>query len=516
MACKSWSPAAWPSVIVDQLEPVQVQHQQCGVRLVALRMRERLRHPVVEQQPVRQAGQGIVISELQQLVFGFLDGRDVGEDRDVVGYIAAFVPDGSNGFPCGEAFARFTEVPDFTLPHTVFFEQTPQAPVELIVLPFGFQHARILSDHFLRRVARYPGKRVVDGGNRAGGIGDDDRIVRVLEYCCGLPQLFLRFRHLRHVEQGGAALEELPFLIVNAGRVEQDGKYQAILAYELEFEVSHQSGLHESGIIVEESFPAIGCQQFGDVHPVDQLGRVVTQPLQFGFVHLHDQAVAVQRMVSAGGIVVQVAHLLRVSFQFPLGPFAFADVADDRHPPSVRQYLGTDFDRNIAAILVLEFPFRQLDMFGVPQEVFPGLRKAASVALRYQVDDGFSDQIVAAVSQHDASATVGIHISSIDIRNENAVGSVVEQLAEALLAFLEGLLRLLARGDVLHHADHENRLAVGIALIHFAAGGNPSHRTIRAGQPVFDLEGLALFDCKLQGFPDRCAIFRMNPVEKGV
>ena len=50
--------------VVDALEVVEVEEQARDLRAVALRLREDLLQPLVEQRPVRQPGQDVVLREL--------------------------------------------------------------------------------------------------------------------------------------------------------------------------------------------------------------------------------------------------------------------------------------------------------------------------------------------------------------------------------------------------------------------------------------------------------------------
>jgi hypothetical protein len=61
---RSASPASWPEAVVDLLEPVEVEQQQPDPLAVAARLGQRLPEPVVEQRPVRQPGQGVVVGEV--------------------------------------------------------------------------------------------------------------------------------------------------------------------------------------------------------------------------------------------------------------------------------------------------------------------------------------------------------------------------------------------------------------------------------------------------------------------
>lgn len=63
-------PEALPQRVVDGLEAVQVQEHQRHHPLVALRPRKRLREAVLEEGPVRQARQVIVLGQVGEVLLG--------------------------------------------------------------------------------------------------------------------------------------------------------------------------------------------------------------------------------------------------------------------------------------------------------------------------------------------------------------------------------------------------------------------------------------------------------------
>ena len=58
--------------VVNDLEAIQIAHQQSEHLLVAVGVRDRLLHPILQQHAVRQTGQHIVSGQIAQLPIGRL------------------------------------------------------------------------------------------------------------------------------------------------------------------------------------------------------------------------------------------------------------------------------------------------------------------------------------------------------------------------------------------------------------------------------------------------------------
>jgi hypothetical protein len=72
--------------------------------------------PVVEQRPVRQSGQRIVVGEEVDMLLGALAFGDVVEAADVVRDCAVPVPDGGDRQPGRKDLAILAPVPDLAAP----------------------------------------------------------------------------------------------------------------------------------------------------------------------------------------------------------------------------------------------------------------------------------------------------------------------------------------------------------------------------------------------------------------
>ena len=78
------------------------------------------------------------------------------------------------------------------------------------------------------------------------------------------------------------------------------------------------------------------------------------------------------------------------------------------------------------------------------------------------------DHVVARISQPFELGIVDPDEHAVLVEGVIAAGRVVVEIADHVRRSLQGLLRLLARGDVVHGAAHEHDVAIGIAL-HFTA-----------------------------------------------
>ena len=72
-ACSSWSPASWPSVSLMRLKWSKSRNRQATCVLFALRLRQDLLQPLVEQRAIGQAGEDVVLRELVRVRGGDLE-----------------------------------------------------------------------------------------------------------------------------------------------------------------------------------------------------------------------------------------------------------------------------------------------------------------------------------------------------------------------------------------------------------------------------------------------------------
>ena len=77
--------------VVDNFEMVEVDEQHSQLTIVAFGMLDGMLQAGVEQQPVGQRGERIVVRQKGELFFRFLDSTDVGEYNNVTRWVALFI-----------------------------------------------------------------------------------------------------------------------------------------------------------------------------------------------------------------------------------------------------------------------------------------------------------------------------------------------------------------------------------------------------------------------------------------
>ncbi len=102
--------------IVHVFEPVEVQKENAQSLPCPARLTEGVFQTVPEKDPVGKPGQGIVIRQKGNSLFGFLDPRQIMKNADMVFNAAVFVLPGTDRKPLRIDFPGFSPVPKFPLP----------------------------------------------------------------------------------------------------------------------------------------------------------------------------------------------------------------------------------------------------------------------------------------------------------------------------------------------------------------------------------------------------------------
>ena len=119
-----------------------------------------------------------------------------------------------------------------------------------------------------------------------------------------LPHGFLDLLSLGDVQDRPAADHVAPFFVLYIGRVQKHSDARTILADHHVFEPLNAAALLESGEIGPEDRPALLRDQIREGLPAHDLVAFVSEPFQLGVVDTHIEAVLVQGVVAAGGVVV--------------------------------------------------------------------------------------------------------------------------------------------------------------------------------------------------------------------
>ena len=153
---------------------------------------QRQAQAILEQAPVRQPGQRIVVGQRADLLLALLALGDVGEDPGELVLAAELVTDLGDGQPLGIDFAALAPVPDLALPVAGLAQAPPELLVEGLVVAPGLEQRRRLTDRFFRAVAGQLGERRVDRLDDPLAIGDHDAVEGRVDHLLRQAQAALR------------------------------------------------------------------------------------------------------------------------------------------------------------------------------------------------------------------------------------------------------------------------------------------------------------------------------------
>ena len=165
--------------IVDGLEAVQVDEQHTQPFLVALGGSDGLGHAVFEQAAVGQAGQGVVVGELKELLVftvavGHIDAR-----RKVGNRLIRAALDRLDALPLGVDLAIFAAVKKLAGPAAVVEKGVPKGLVKLGRVPVGTEQLDRLAHHLVLVVAGHLAKGRVGRLDHAGGVAQHHAVIEV-------------------------------------------------------------------------------------------------------------------------------------------------------------------------------------------------------------------------------------------------------------------------------------------------------------------------------------------------
>src|SRR6516162_5247606 len=153
---------------------------------------------------------------------------------------------------------------------------------------------------------------------------------------------------------------------------------------------------------------------------------------------------------------------------------ALRDVAHQRQPKpmcSVLEFTGANFDGKHASVLA---PVKRLEghsfTSGYP---LPDPRDGSRVQADIEVARTHSYHLLAAVTQALARLTVDVENGLPVVQQEEPVRRVIDEATKTLLALPQGILSLLALGDVAHQAQVASSALFELAQANF-------HREARA------------------------------------
>ena len=185
---------------------------------------------------------------------------------------------------------------------------------------------RIAKDAFQRRVAP-DDDAVLDLGNADQVVVQHGLLLQVQRV-----QLLARRVQLAHVVHDGAAHHVLALRIEDGGGRHAHPALLAAPATQVEFQRPDLAVLQEHREILSKQRPAFVIKKVRRAQLADDLLARQAQPLQGQQIQVHVLALAVQRVVAAGRVVVQVLELLRGLCQLGLQVVALCHVTPHQLP----------------------------------------------------------------------------------------------------------------------------------------------------------------------------------------
>ena len=196
--------------VIDDLEVIEVDHQQSTAGLVALRRSQRLLGAVGEQQTVGQVSQGIMVNQTCELGLGVLDRGDIRKNRDIVTDLAFVIGNRAHGLPLRVDLAAFAPVPDFAVPLAALIDRLEHCLIKRGAVATRLEHVRASAKHLFGRVAGYFNQGTVDVNDHPAAVADQHPFTGAVKHhrCLtqALPILKLALQtgvHPQKIEQTG-------------------------------------------------------------------------------------------------------------------------------------------------------------------------------------------------------------------------------------------------------------------------------------------------------------------------
>ena len=187
--------------IVDTLEAIQINKQQTQLSFRSPRAGNGGAQTFVQQQPVGQLGQRIVVRQIIDFLLIALDHAHIREHRHIMTQLATVVLHADDVLPLRIDFAVLAPIPDFPGPAPGGMQLLPELTIKGAIMPAGGKHARLPANHLGGFVAGDLAESIVDIQDGLVDVTDQHPLTGAVEHHTGLAQALLTVNLLGNITQ---------------------------------------------------------------------------------------------------------------------------------------------------------------------------------------------------------------------------------------------------------------------------------------------------------------------------
>ena len=116
------------------LETIEIDRSQGKSLLLAPGAFDQMLQAFSKQAAIRQAGQGVIVSQVLEFFRGLFLGADIAEYTDIIDHLAAIIADGADLLHGGDHLAVLFAVPDLAPPQTPLGHCLPQFIIKFLFM----------------------------------------------------------------------------------------------------------------------------------------------------------------------------------------------------------------------------------------------------------------------------------------------------------------------------------------------------------------------------------------------
>jgi len=184
-----------PSGVVQYLEIIKIDEQECGAGLVARAGCDCLMEAVKQQAAVGQLAQRVIKGKIVDFLFRLFAFGDVEKSADIIRDFFFFANHGCNGQPFRIDFPVLAAVPDLALPEIVAMQHFAHTREKPGVVPIRLEHAQVFADRLFGTVATQIRENTVDTNDHLILIGYDHAFLDLESNRCNTQSCLALFQN---------------------------------------------------------------------------------------------------------------------------------------------------------------------------------------------------------------------------------------------------------------------------------------------------------------------------------